>query len=141
MKLLKINAKEYSLNYDKIDGNTTASALMDACKNVVEWSDHDVEKFDKLSSQEKNDMVKTVFGALGYNSDFIVTSINEDDAMFRIWHLLYSYEGDSSTTGNDGLVKHIQQLTSLPEDYATALVNVRLEQDYGSQAHFAFHEK
>lgn len=132
MKLLKINAKEYSINYDKIDGNTTASALMDACKKVVEWSGHDVEKFDKLSSQDKFDMVKAVFGELGYNSDFIATSINEDDAMFRFWHLLYSYEGDSSTTGNDGLVKHIQQLTSLPEDYATALVNVRIEQDYGS---------
>ncbi|UKI44455.1 MAG: hypothetical protein L6U16_02440 [Porphyromonadaceae bacterium] len=132
MKLLKINAKEYSINYDKIDGNTTASALMEACKKVVEWSGHDVEKFDKLSSQDKFVTVKAVFGELGYNSDFIATSINEDDAMFRIWHLLYSYEGDSSTTGNDGLVKHIQQLTSLPEDYATALVNVRLEQDYGS---------
>lgn len=132
LKLLAVNEKQYGLNYTKIDGNSTASALMDACKKVLEWTGHDVENFDKLRSAEKLEMVTRVFGALGYKADFLAVSESEASPMFRLWHLLYSYEGDSSATGVAGLLEHIHQLTAIPEEYVAALANAKLVQDYGS---------
>lgn len=131
LKLLKKD-KDYKLNYEELKGNSTVSAFMAACKKILEWTGHDVEKFDKLSAHDKLQMVDSVFGALHYQSDFLHISTSEDSPMFRLWHLLYSYEGDSSTTGNDSLIEKIHCLTGIPKQYAAAFVNARLEADYGS---------
>ncbi|MDO4511464.1 MAG: type II CRISPR RNA-guided endonuclease Cas9 [Bacteroidales bacterium] len=155
IKHLGLSDKQYGLNYEKLDGNTTAFALMEACKKVLEWTGHDVDDFDKKKSGDKLEQVSSVFESLGFKYDFLSypeekkeeetkestsakereeakSDKDETDAMFRLWHLLYSYEGDNSVTGNDALIRHIHQLTAIPEEYASALVNAKLEQDYGS---------
>lgn len=131
LKLIKKD-KDFKLNYKQLPGNTTSAALMDACKKILERTGHDVENFNKMSARQKWEMVKTVFDALQYKSDFLQNSIDEDSPMFRLWHLLYSYEGDNSNTGNFSLIEKIHTLTNIPVQFAAALANVKFEADYGS---------
>ena len=126
LKVLGLKAKEYGINYDEVPGNTTNAALFKKYKDIVEWTGHDVEKFDKLSADEKLSLVKAVFKGLNYNTDILDSGLSEDSKAFRLWHLLYS------NTGIYGLVGHISSLTALPVDYAKAVAQVKFEDDYGS---------
>lgn len=133
-KVLGIKAKDYSINYSEMSGNSTQATLMAAYKKILEWSGHDVDNFDKLNANEKMNFIEQVFTALGAKTDFL--RCDEEDIerspMFRLWHLLYSYEGDSSATGTDGLVRHIMELTGLSREYAIAIAQVNFASDYGS---------
>lgn len=138
LKLLGYNDNDYKLNFKQLQGNTTLVAILEACKKVVEWSGHDVEKFDKLDSRSKFMMVDQVLkGALGADTSFLTFDCVDADTMqaeklFKLWHLLYSYEGDDSATGNDRLIAHISALTGLSPEYAAAFTTVNLVDDYGS---------
>lgn len=134
LKALGLKPKLFNVNYDKIQGNTTQAALFDAYKKILDWSGHDVEKFDKLSATEKLQFVKSVFEAIGAKTDFLLFDDTQAEAspMFKLWHLIYSFEGDSSETGDRQLVEKIAQLTGLDAEYAKALAAVNFVQDYGS---------
>ena len=79
-----------------------------------------------------------IFTGLGYKTDFL--SFNpllegkalEQQPAYRLWHLLYSYTGDKSVTGNEALLAKIQELCGFEKEYATILSNVSLALDYGS---------
>jgi len=132
LKVLALKPKDYGINCDEVPGNTTNAALFKKYKSIVEWTGHDVEKFDKLSASEKIALVESVFKALKFNTDFLGDGCDEQSKAFRLWHLLYSYEGDNSNTGIDKLVDHICSLTALPADYAKAVAQVKFDDDYGS---------
>ena len=138
LKVLGLNDKEYSLNYKKLQGNITQMTLLNAYKNIVEMSGHDVDTFDKMDAENKLHLVKSVFELLGAKIDFLtfapgnIAEEMQQDAMFKLWHLLYSYEDDNTPTGNGKLVEHIADLTGLPHEYASVLARVTFVQDYGS---------
>ncbi len=138
LKVLDLNDKEYSLNYKKLRGNVTQVTLLNAYKNIIEMTGHDVEKFDKMDAQNKLHLVKAGFETLGAKNDFLTfdagTTANDmqQNAMFKLWHLLYSYEDDNTPTGNGKLVDHIAELTGLPHEYASLLARVTFVQDFGS---------
>ena len=138
LKVLGLNEKEYSLNYKKLQGNITQVTLLNAYKNIVEMTGHDVEKFDKIDAENKLLLVRAVFETLGAKTDFLTFDAGnnademQQNAMFKLWHLLYSYEDDNTPTGNGKLIEHISQLTGLPHDYASMLARVTFVQDFGS---------
>lgn len=138
LTILGLSDKEYSFNYKKIQGNITQVALLNAYKSIVELTGHDVEKFDKMDAGSKMHLVEAVLETLGAKIDFLhfeAGNSNEDmqqNAMFQLWHLLYSYEDDNTATGNGKLVEHISQLTNLPEEYASVIARVTFIQDFGS---------
>lgn len=134
LKILGLPAKRYRLNYDAIQGNTTQVALVEAYKKILEWSGHDIDEFDKMTVEQKQHQLSAVFGVLGAKTDFLSfdDSQAENSAAYKLWHLLYSYEGDSSKTGTEGLLRKIEQLTGLNSEYAKALVAVTFQADYGS---------
>ena len=139
LKLLGLNDKQYRLNYkDGIPGNTTQATLFEAYRKILEASGHDVDTFDKMSSEGRLEMVTSVFEALGVKTDFLTFNEGENseqmqqNAMYRLWHLLYSYEDDKTDTGNGKLVEHLSKLTGLEPNYARILAGVTFAQDYGS---------
>ena len=138
LKVLGLNEKEYSLNYKKLQGNITQVALLNAYKNIVEMTGHDVEKFDKMDAENKLHLVKAVFEMLGAKTNFLTFDSGcsademQHNAMFKLWHLLYSYEDDNTPTGNGKLVDHISELTGLPHEYASLVARVTFVQDFGS---------
>lgn len=138
LKLLGLSDKDYSLNFKKLQGNTTQITLLNAYKNIVEMSGHDVETFDKMDASSKIHMVDAVLKTLGAKTDFLHFDSGKDsgeiqqNAMYKLWHLLYSYEDDNTPTGNGKLIDHISALTGLPLNYASLLARVTFVQDYGS---------
>lgn len=138
LKVLELSDKDYALNYKKLQGNITQVTLLNAYKNIIEMTGHDVEKFDKMDAASKLHLVKAVFEALGAKGDFLTFEPGnsacemQQNAMFKLWHLLYSYEDDNTPTGNGKLIDHIAELTGLPHEYAAALAQVTFVQDFGS---------
>lgn len=137
IKLLGLNSKKYSINYKALQGNTTQVQLVDAYKQILEWSGHDVDGFDKQDYATKMQFITQVFKAIDAKTDFLEFDPNHlDDYLeqpaYKLWHLLYSFEGDNSQTGDVKLKQHLQELTGLSDEYVTLLASVRFEQDYGS---------
>ena len=137
LKLLGLNDKDYSINYKALHGNTTQVQLLAAYKQILEWSGHDVEQFDKLDFDTKMQFITSVLETLGAKTDFLIFDPSQLDnyleqPAYRLWHLLYSYEGDGSETGDGKLKEHLIALTGLSHEYVSALASVQFEQDYGS---------
>ena len=137
LKLLGLNDKDYSINYKTLHGNVTQMELLGAYKQILEWSGHDTEKFDKLDYNTKMQFITSVFEAIGAKTDFLLFEPSQldnylDQPAYRLWHLLYSYEGDDSETGDAKLKEHLKELTGLSDEYVSALAAVQFEQDYGS---------
>lgn len=133
------NSKDLDLNYKEIEGNRTQAALFKAYAKILEESGHgEAEELLKKSSAEIVKTVEDVFAALGYNTDILCfdTTLPDDEveeqAMFRLWHLLYSYEGDKSKSGNDSLVNKISEIIGCEKVYAKIIAAVTFAPDYGS---------
>ncbi|MBR1552255.1 MAG: type II CRISPR RNA-guided endonuclease Cas9 [Muribaculaceae bacterium] len=138
LRTIGLNEKEYSLNFKRMQGNTTQTILFDAYKKIIDMSGHDIEKFDKMNSNDKIAIIEQIFSLLGAKTDFLFFDAGQDNdkmqqnAMFKLWHLLYSYEDDNSDTGNESLINHIMELTNLPREFANEIARVTFVYDYGS---------
>jgi CRISPR-associated endonuclease Csn1 len=138
LKLLYKNHKELDLNFEKLDGNRSSFKLYDAFQKILVASGHDEYEFSKLSSQEIKEIVKAVFEVLGITTEILHFNANlegkelEKQPYYQLWHLLYSYEGDDSATGNDSLIKKLHEKFGFAEEYAKILASVTFEEDYGS---------
>ena len=131
--------KDIDLNFKELDGNTTQTAFFTVYQKIIEMSGHGEYDFGKMSASEAFDIVESVFKALGYNTaplHFDATlegKALEQQPYYQLWHLLYSYEGDSSKTGDEKLVKKIRQIFNFDnDDYAKAIAQISFKPDYGS---------
>lgn len=134
LKLLFDNAKDLDLNFTSIQGNLTQATLYNAYKQIVELSGHDID-VEKRSVSEIKKSVEDIFKALGYETDILYFDSDEsldEQAMYRLWHLLYSFEGDNSKTGNENLINKITKLYGFEREYAAVLANLAFQDDYGS---------
>lgn len=129
--------KSARLNYKEIEGDNTSAALLRACAKILEISGHGEWDFSKMDYSAAEKVIRNVFTALGAKSDFLHFESDaegrdfENQHSFRLWHLLYSYEGDNSSSGVEKLIDKIQELTGLDKEYAKILSNVSFLPDYG----------
>lgn len=126
------------LNYEKISGHETGAALYKAFRDMLDLSGHEPIDFT-CSASEIKQQVRTVFAALGWNTDVldIEMDISEGSRLhlhpfYNLWHILYSFEGDSSRTGDESLLEKISAILNCDKDYAQKLANVSLASDYGN---------
>ena len=126
------------LNYEKVSGHETGAALYKAFSAMLDLSGHDPIDFT-CSASEIKQQVRAVFDVLGWNTDVldIEMDISEGSRLhlqpfYNLWHLLYSFEGDSSRTGDENLLKKISAILNCDKDYAQLLANVSLASDYGN---------
>ncbi|MGN0032244.1 MAG: type II CRISPR RNA-guided endonuclease Cas9, partial [Candidatus Limimorpha sp.] len=134
LKLLFENPQELDLNFKTIDGNRTGSALFQAYNKIIEISGHDLIDFKK-SAEEIIHYVKTIFGGLGWNTDILEFDSDKEldsQPFYKLWHLLYSFEGDKTKTGNENLIGKLMSTYGFDKDSATILANVTFIDDYGS---------
>lgn len=138
LKLLYRKPRGLDLNYDTIEGNATQAALFAAYQTVIAMTGHGEYVFSKMSSSEVMSVVEGVFGGLGFNTAVLHFNAElegkdlERQDSYRLWHLLYSYEGDNSVTGTDGLVAKIASLLHCEEEYAKVVAGVTFQPDYGN---------
>ena len=138
LKLLFNNPEELDLNFKTVEGNRTQAELFNVYCKIIELSGHGSYSPEKMGSKELLGIVKEVFAGLGYKTDFLEFDIKKEgkeferQPMFKLWHLLYSFEGDNSKTGNESLINKIVEITGFEKEYAAILANVNFSDDYGN---------
>ena len=138
LKLLFTNTKGLSLNYKSIEGNRTQSSLFKAYEQIIAISGHGEYEFEKMGSDKVVSLVHEIFESLGYSTGILYYNPSlpgkaiEQQSMYQLWHLLYSYEGDKSCTGIESLVEILSSRYGFDKEYAKIIANVSFQQDYGS---------
>ena len=130
--LTALGLNNYDMNFKEIKGNTTFAKLFQAYKEIAEIAGYDKDKIKNLED------INIIFKDLGIKTDFLSFNSELDrkelqqQSLYKLWHLLYSYESDNSATGNESLIRKISELCGMPEDYAKILANIVFESDYSS---------
>ncbi len=138
LKVLYGKTKDLDLNYKEVGGNYTMAAIWQACLKIVAMTGHDECDATKLKAAEIKRIVRAVFDDLGYKTDFLLFRPElegkdfYEQPSYKLWHLLYSYEGDNSKTGTEKLIEKITALTGLEKEYASILSNITFKDDYGN---------
>lgn len=134
LKLLFENYKSLDLNFKSVEGNRTIAELFKAYQTIVELTGHGEYDFSKLPSEKSIGIVKGVFDGLGFNTDILTFDSEKVDAdpLYKLWHLLYSFEGDNSNLGNEKLIEKLQSSYGFDKECANVLANVIFQPDYGS---------
>lgn len=138
LKLLYKRPKGLDLNYKELEGNHTMSAILRACVNVAIMTGHSEIDYNKSNADELYSYITSVFGALGYKTDFLQFNAElcgkdfYTQPSYRLWHLLYSYESDNSKTGTESLVTRISEITGMEKEYAQIFANISFADDYGN---------
>ncbi|WP_172915322.1 type II CRISPR RNA-guided endonuclease Cas9 [Capnocytophaga canimorsus] len=152
LEILGYSPKEWEMNYSVLEGNRTNKALYEAYLKITDLEGYDaknhlkvklnkdeVELDDlKVPASEIKDMVQAIFKEAGINRDILHFNAEldgkdfENQASYQLWHLLYSYEGDDSKSGNELLYKLLETKFGFKKEYAQILANVSLSDDYGS---------
>lgn len=138
LKILFENYKELDLNYKSIEGNKTLSVLFNCYEKIIELSGHGEYDFSKMRAKEILKIVKSVFEGLGFSTQILFFNSDkkekklEQDALFRLWHLLYSFEGDNSNTGNQNLIEKISINYGFPREYSKLLAGITFQNNYSS---------
>ena len=140
LKMLFPKQKEVDMNFKELDGNRTQADLFKAYQTISEMSGHDVGDLSKKSATDMFGCISDIFGTIGINTEIL--SFNSDlegkdfeqQPMFRLWHLLYSFEGDNSAIGNEKLIEKLHDTFGFEKEYAAVLANVVLKDagDYSS---------
>ena len=134
LKLLFNNPKELDLNFPSIQGNLTQATLFDAYRRIIEFSGHEID-FDKLTTSEILISIEEIFRGFNYNSGILHFNSENDldkEPMYQLWHLLYSFEGDNSKTGDENLINKITERYGFEKEYSTILSSISFQDDYGS---------
>ncbi|NDV47369.1 type II CRISPR RNA-guided endonuclease Cas9 [Paludibacter sp. 221] len=138
LKLLFKNPKNFELNLKHIEGNRTQARLFEAYQKIIAMSGHGEYDFAKLSAEKSMEIVSEVFSMLGYNTHILQFDASlrgqqlEQQPLYQLWHLLYSFEGDDSVSGSEKLVSKLSELYGFSKEHASILANVTFQDDYGS---------
>ncbi len=138
LKLLFGNQKDLDLNFKELDGNRTQSELFKAYRTIIEMSGHGDYDFTKMPAEKALETVTEVFAGLGFNTGILRFDSSleghamEQQPMFKLWHLLYSFEGDKSELGNSNLIEKLHDRFGFDIEYATVLAGVVFPDDYAS---------
>ena len=138
LKILFDDPQNYDLNFKTIDGNTTQAELFKAYQTIIELSGQGNYDFAKMESHKALQIVTEKFNNLGINTSILSFDSTieghqlEQQSMYRLWHMLYSFEGDKSIMGNEILINKVSELFGFKKEYATILANLVFESDYAS---------
>lgn len=152
IELLGYKSQDWEINYTQLEGNRTNKALFEAYLKILDLEGYDVKELLKVKLNkdevELNDlnmpaseirkMVKGIFDTLKIDTsilDFdpeLEGKVFERQASYQLWHLLYSYEGDDSTSGNERLFRLLEEKFGFKREHAKILANVTLSDDYGN---------
>jgi len=137
LKLLGLPTRKYDLNYKEVPGNNTIANLYAAYQEIILQTGNGEYDFRKMDAADTYATAKSIFEGLGFNTDILSFDVTktgrelENEPLYKLWHLLYSYAGDNSKTGNDALIRKLSEFCRMDHEYAKILANVTFEPDYG----------
>src|SRR5690554_2686861 len=152
LEILGLNSKDWELNYTQLEGNRTNKSLYDAYLKILDVEGYDVKDLLKVKSNkdevelddlkvpasEIKNMVREIFSTndidtriLDFDAELDGTEFEKQQS-YQLWHLLYSYEGDDSQSGNEKLYELLAKKFGFKREHAQILANVSLVDDYGN---------
>ncbi len=152
LQILGYKPKQWELNYSIIEGNRTNKALYEAYLKILLLEGYDIKnllkippdsdefKLENISTPAINikKIIRDIFQSLNIDSSILDFNAEMDgkayekQSSYQLWHLLYSYEGDNSVSGNDKLYSLLGQKFGFSPQHAKILSNITLPDDYGS---------
>ena len=137
LKILTGNPRGFELNYKDIEGNKTNEVLYSAFEEILMFEGYEYQ-FSKMKASDINEVLNAVFKDIGINTEILnfnaLVKGNDFDKQpaMQLWHLLYSYEGDNSVTGDEKLKKTLKKKFGFRPEHTKILSKVRFELDYGN---------
>ncbi len=122
-----LESQNMEMNFNSIEGNKTQAELFKAYQKAIELSGHELNLRQSAKGILKD--ISEIFQALNYNTEILSS---DSEAFYNLWHLLYSYEGDKSNTGNESLIKKLKNNYGFTKETAVILSGVVFQNDYGS---------
>jgi len=152
IELLGYKPAEWELNYLALEGNRTNKSLYEAYLKILDIEGYDAKELLKVKSNkdevelddlnvpatEIKEMVKAIFAVLGVNTEILEFNAEldgkafEEQKSYQLWHLLHSYEGDNSPSGNEKLYELLEKKFGFKREHSKVLANMALSDDYGS---------
>ena len=138
LRVLGKKNRQWDLNYKELEGNRTQATLFRCYNKTITMTGHEECNFKQLKAPEIRHYIKTIFKNLGFNTGILEFDSSlkghelEQQPMYQLWHLLYSYESDKSRTGNEALLKKLETIFGFPREYASVLAEVAFEDSYGN---------
>lgn len=138
LKHLFKDYKGLDLNFKDVEGNRTQANLFEAYAKIISVSGHDELDLSALSASRILESINLIFEGLNYNTGILHFNSElegkefENQPMYRLWHLLYSFEGDDSKTGNEKLINKLTSLFGFEKEYASILANLNFQSDYSN---------
>lgn len=152
LELLGFTSKDTKLNFKVVEGNRTNERLYDAFLRILELEgynifellkireDKDEAKLSelKVSASEIKKMIKDVFDANSIDTSIFDFNAElegkdfENQPSYQFWHLMYSYEGDDSPSGNEKLYELLEKKFGFRKEHSKVLSAVVFPQEYGS---------
>lgn len=152
IELLGYKPADWEMNYPHLEGNRTNKSLYNAYLKILEIEGYDIKdilrvKFNKdevelddlkVSASEIKNMVRDIFKVLEIDTKILEFDAEldgkyfEQQASYQLWHLLYSYEGDDSHSGNEKLYELLEKKFGFKREHSQILANVALQGDYGN---------
>ena len=131
--LFKKTAKNYDLNYQAVEGNSTMSAFYWTCFRIA--TQEDKRKYTNTEASKIIEIIEKQFKGNTKILTFDAQLTRKDYQMqdsYRLWHLLYSYINDESKTGTDRLLRQISKLTGLQKEEASIFAEIDFPSQHGS---------
>ena len=138
LKLLFENYKELDINFKDIEGNRTLAGFYQAYNEILELSGHEKLDFNKSTASDIVEWISKIFVSLGINPEILKfdsgleNDLLEKQPMYQLWHLLYSFEGDNSKSGQDKLINKLQEKFGFEKEYAKCLAKISYKPEYGN---------
>ncbi len=124
----------YDLNFKDLEGNRTIAALYEAYLAIVNLNIEEGKEYKEVDKKvirdffEQNGISTAI---LDFNSNVTAEELEKEE-LYKLWHLLYSYEGDKSNTGIAVLIDKLCSKYGFTEEQAKIVADVKLQDDYGS---------
>ncbi|WP_461534183.1 type II CRISPR RNA-guided endonuclease Cas9 [Sinomicrobium sp.] len=152
IELLGYKPSEWEINYSELEGNRTNKALYEAYLKIVDIEGYDVKDLLKVKSNKDEveldhlkvpahkikGMIRDIFKVLDIDAEILDFDAElegkdfEQQKSYQLWHLLYSYEGDNSQSGNDKLYELLADKFGFKKEHSQILANITLSEDYGN---------
>jgi len=149
--IIGYSGKEWKTNFKDIEGNNTNENLYTAFLKIIASEEIEFPKEFKLTIDDEikvskvyssakiiKEFVREKLSELGINTSILDFNPDldgtdfEKQSFYQFWHLLYSYEGDDSPSGNEKLYELLEKKFGFKKEYSKILADVGFPQDYGS---------
>lgn len=151
LDLVGYSGKEWKTNFKEIEGNYTNENLYSAFLKIIASEGTEFPKEFKLTIDDEIKVskvnasaeiiklfVREKFSGLGIDTSILDFNTElegndfEKQASYQLWHLLYSYEGDDSPSGNEKLYELLERKFGFKKEHSKILAEIGFSQDYGS---------